>query len=45
MDARTMRNESLPRWDKMLDEMFAKMKEGGVKKYVFMMDNENTLKL
>ena len=34
MDARTMRNESLPRWDKMLDEMFAKMKEGGVKTLV-----------
>lgn len=34
MDARTMRNESLPRWDKMLDEMFAKMKEGNVKTLV-----------
>lgn len=34
MDARTMRNESLPRWDKMLDEMFVKMKEGGVKTLV-----------
>ncbi|MGN1228355.1 MAG: S41 family peptidase [Prevotella sp.] len=34
MDARTMRNESLPRWDKMLDEMFAKMKEENVKTLV-----------
>ncbi|MDY3847680.1 MAG: S41 family peptidase [Prevotella sp.] len=34
MDARTMRNESLPRWDKTLDEMFAKMKEGNVKTLV-----------
>lgn len=29
-DARTMRNESLPRWDTLLDEMFAKMKEEGI---------------
>ena len=29
-DARTARNEQLPRWDKMLDEMFLKMKEAGV---------------
>ncbi|MGM9779665.1 MAG: hypothetical protein ACI3ZD_15250 [Prevotella sp.] len=34
MDARTMRNESLPRWDKMLDEMFAKMKEEAIKTLV-----------
>ena len=33
-DARTMRNESLPRWDTMLDEMFAKMKEEGIKRLV-----------
>lgn len=33
-DARTLRNESLPRWDTMLDEMFAKMKEGNVKTLV-----------
>ncbi len=33
-DARTMRNETLPRWDTMLDEMFAKMKEEGIKHLV-----------
>ena len=30
MDARTMRNDSLPRWDKLLDEMFSKMKSDGI---------------
>ena len=29
-DARTMRNESLPRWDTTIDEMFAQMKEQGI---------------
>ena len=33
-DARTLRNESLPRWDTMLDEMFAKMKEQGIKRLI-----------
>ncbi len=30
MDARTMRDTSLPRWDKLLDEMFSKMKNDGI---------------
>ena len=30
MDARTMRNDSLPRWDKLLDEIFSKMKSDGI---------------
>lgn len=34
MDARVARNESLPRWDSMLDEMFGKMKEQGIKSLV-----------
>lgn len=34
VDARTARNESLPRWDTMLDEMFGKMKEQGIKSLV-----------
>lgn len=33
-DARTLRDESLPRWDTMLDEMFAKMKEQGIKRLI-----------
>ena len=33
-DARTMRNDSLPRWDTMLDEMFAKMKTEGIKRLI-----------
>lgn len=33
-DARTARNESLPRWDTMLDEMFAAMKTQGIKRLV-----------
>lgn len=34
MDARTARNETLPRWDKLLAEMFAKLKEQGIKTLV-----------
>lgn len=34
IDARTMRNESLPRWDTMLDEMFGKIKAQGIKTLV-----------
>ena len=34
VDARTARNESLPRWDTMIDEMFAAMKTQGVKRLV-----------
>lgn len=34
MDARTSRNESLPRWDTMLDEMFAAMKAQGINRLV-----------
>ena len=33
-DARTLRNESLPRWDKMLDDMFAEMKAKGIKRLI-----------
>ena len=33
-DARTMRDESLPRWDTMLDEMFGQMKEQDIKTLV-----------
>ncbi|MBQ0024303.1 MAG: hypothetical protein KBT00_01070 [Bacteroidales bacterium] len=33
-DARTMGNEYLPRWDTMLDEMFAEMKENGIKNLI-----------
>lgn len=33
-DARTLRNESLPRWDKMLDDMFAEMKVKGIKRLI-----------
>lgn len=34
MDSRTSRNDSLPRWDTMLDEMFSKMKADGIKTLV-----------
>ncbi|MCQ2287487.1 MAG: S41 family peptidase [Muribaculaceae bacterium] len=34
VDARTARNEALPRWDTMLDEMFAQMKKQGIKRLV-----------
>lgn len=34
MDARTKRTDTLPRWDKMLAEMFAKIKEEGIKTLV-----------
>lgn len=34
MDARVARNESLPRWDTMLDEMFGKMKAQGINRLV-----------
>lgn len=33
-DARTAHNDTLPRWDTMLDEMFTKMKSGGIKALV-----------
>ncbi len=33
-DARTLRNESLPRWDTMLDDMFAEMKAKGIKRLI-----------
>lgn len=33
-DARTLRNESLPRWDKMLDDMFAEMKAKDIKRLI-----------
>lgn len=33
-DARTLRNESLPRWDAMLDNMFAEMKSKGIKRLI-----------
>lgn len=33
-DARTLRNESLPRWDTMLDDMFADMKAKGIKRLI-----------
>ena len=33
-DARTMRDESMPRWDTMLDEMFAKMKTEGIRRLI-----------
>lgn len=33
-DARTLRKESLPRWDTMLDDMFAEMKAKGVKRLI-----------
>ncbi len=34
VDARTAGNEALPRWDTMLDEMFAQMKAQGIKSLV-----------
>lgn len=34
VDARTASNESLPRWDTTLDEMFAQMKAQGIKRLV-----------
>ncbi len=34
VDARTMRNEALPRWDMMLDEMFGKIDSLGIKTLV-----------
>lgn len=34
VDARTAHTDTLPRWDTMLDEMFAKMKAGGIKALV-----------
>lgn len=33
-DARTLRDESLPRWDTTIEEMFGKMKEQGIKTLV-----------